>query len=127
MGLDPKKILSGTDADEIILLLRQGFESGPEKIPSVEISAGVLAAVYPDQLVPKLVDIFESTIDRKEVHVSDVDYEIFLTHDGVVHDKAVLEAIQQQGANEAKNVKRENKAYSYKEQVGHERSLFSFP
>jgi len=38
--------------------------------------------------------------------------------DGVIHDKSIIETLQQQqAANDAKNVKRENKAYSYKEQV----------
>jgi hypothetical protein len=58
-----------------------------------------------------------SKIDRHDIQVSDADYDVFLTPDGVVHDKAFLEALQQQAANEGKNVKRENKAYSYKEQV----------
>jgi hypothetical protein len=49
--------------------------------------------------------------------VSDSDFEVFLTPDGVVHDKSVVESVQQQAAAGAKNVKRENKAYSYKEQV----------
>ena len=45
-------------------------------------------------------------------------WNIFFFTDGVLHDKALLEALeQQQAANESKNVKRENKAYSYKEQV----------
>ena len=50
---------------------------------------------------------------------TNVKIQIFLFFlDGVLHDKALLEALeQQQAANESKNVKRENKAYSYKEQV----------
>ena len=111
-----KKILSGSDADDVIMLLQKTFESA-DKAASVETSVKVLAAIHPDEIVPKLVDLFISKIDGNDIQVSDADYDVFLTPDGVVHDKAVIESLQQQAANEGKNVKRENKAYSYKEQV----------
>ena len=116
VGLDPKKILSGSDADDVIMLLQKTFESA-DKAASVETSVKVLAVIHPDEIVPKLVDLFISKIDGNDIQVSDADYDVFLTPDGVVHDKAVIESLQQQAANEGKNGKRENKAYSYQEQV----------
>ena len=117
VGLTPKTLLVGSDSDDIIAILQRTLESGSEKIGSVEISVRTLVAVYPDVLVPKLVNIFVSKIDRNEIQISENDFEVFLTPDGVVHDKSVIETLQQQAANEGKNVRRENKAYSYKEQV----------
>jgi hypothetical protein len=117
VGLTPKTLLVGSDSDDIIAILQRTLESGSEKIGSVEISVRTLVAVHPDVLVPKLVNIFVSKIDRNEIQVSENDFEVFLTPDGVVHDKSVIETLQQQAANDGKNVRRENKAYSYKEQV----------
>jgi len=55
LGLDPKKILSGSEADEVIAILQRSFESGGDRVLSVEICANVLAAVRPDELVSVLL------------------------------------------------------------------------
>ena len=46
-------------------------------------------------------------------------YQIYLTQEGELYDKSVLDNLLNEAANSQKatNVKRENKAYSYKEQM----------
>ena len=76
----------------------------------------------PNVLVPVIVRLSLDALDEKDVtEVSQTDYQIYLTREGELYDKSVLENLKSEAATSQKaattNVKRENKAYSYKEQM----------
>lgn len=88
-------------------------------------AAGVLAVKElagkrgQDTLVPLIVDMaIERLKDNAIIHVSPDEYEIYLTKEGELYDKSVLANIlNEANSQKATNIKRENKAYSYKEQM----------
>ena len=75
-----------------------------------------LAAQAPAIMMPHLVKVATSSLCRQEVlQVSAEEFLIYQTPEGELYDKAAVENLKSDSQN--KNVKRENKAYSYKEQM----------
>ena len=88
--------------------------------PSSNASAGLavetVVEANPDILVPKIIDLLAVKLRSGKLSVSVEDFETYLTPEGELFDKRVLEQIQNEG-DASKNIKRESKAYSYKEQM----------
>ena len=71
-------------------------------------------------LVPVIVEMANKALNNNDVtQVSQLEYEIYLTPEGQLYDKSVLDNLLNEAANSQKatNIKRESKAYSYKEQM----------
>lgn len=118
IGLQAKDLLGINNAEQILDEVRRAADSDADKEGSAAQPAiSALVSVYPDGLVPKLVEIFVETLTRKDIQIGDHEFAVYETPDGVVYDKSVIESLNQQQGNEAKNVRRENKAYSYKDQM----------
>ena len=73
-----------------------------------------LVKEHPPGIVHSVVKQFEDTVKVSKIMVTANAYQIFLSPKGELFDKQVLTNIQ--GESE-KNIKRESKAYSYKEQM----------
>ena len=86
--------------------------------------AGVLATkelagkINQDALIPIIIDMSDTALnDDNATKISPVDYEIFLTPEGELYDKSILENLLNETSQKATNIKRENKAYSHKDQM----------
>ena len=114
MGLDPRESVAklGEDALEF---LRKSI-ANPNMEESAKLAVGTLVAVNPEVVVPILVKTMKEELSRTSIHMTAEDYETYLTPDGELFDKRVLESIQNE-KDSTMNMKRESKAYSYKEQM----------
>ncbi|KAK3760896.1 hypothetical protein RRG08_042111 [Elysia crispata] len=76
-----------------------------------------LALVSPGVVVPQLVSYVQTQLDQPSfLQVTHDDYGIFLTPDGELYDKAILDSAMKASAQN-QNVRRENKLYSYADQM----------
>ena len=119
LGLDAKSILK-SDSNMIISNILS-FISNPD---SLSHKAGVLATkelagkINQDALIPIIIDMSDKALNNKNAtEISQMDYEIFLTPEGQLYDKSMLENIMNESSQKTTNIKRENKAYSHKEQM----------
>ncbi len=80
-------------------------------------AARSLVNYNPDAIVPGIVERLAVTLKDPGLVFSAKDYQIFLTPKGELFDKQFLDNLIKSGEAAEKNVKRENKAYSYKEQM----------
>ena len=123
LGMDPKAVVR-SEWQRIITILTP-FVSSSDYLRNM---AGILATkelagkVEPNVLVPIIVRLSLDALNEKDAtEVSQTDYQIYLTPEGELYDKSVLENLKSEAATSQKaattNVKRENKAYSYKEQM----------
>merc|ERR1712150_280973 len=77
--------------------------------------AGVLATkelagkINQDALIPIIIDMSDTALnDDNATMISPVDYEIFLTAEGELYDKSILENLLNETSQKATNIKREN-------------------
>ncbi|KAI5717848.1 hypothetical protein M8J77_012296 [Diaphorina citri] len=70
-------------------------------------------AVIWTPIFEKLVDFFETT----HLAISNDEYFTFLTPEGQIYDKTLLESLDANSDSHLTNLKRESKAYSYREQL----------
>ncbi|KAI5695392.1 hypothetical protein M8J75_015865 [Diaphorina citri] len=70
-------------------------------------------AVIWTPIFEKLVDFFETT----QLAISNDEYFTFLTPEGQIYDKTLLESLDANSDSHLTNLKRESKAYSYREQL----------
>ncbi len=75
-----------------------------------------LVKIDSPKVVPKIVSRLQTALQDPKLIVSAKDYQIFLTPKGELFDKQFLDNLLKSG-DDSKNMKRENKAYSYKEQM----------
>ncbi|PSN31349.1 eIF-2-alpha kinase activator GCN1, partial [Blattella germanica] len=72
----------------------------------------------PDIILPPLLLFVTSKLnDPSILHVTKDEYFTFLTPEGELYDKSVISGKDNESELNAKNMKRESKAYSYKEQL----------
>uniref|UniRef100_A0A4W3H8T3 GCN1 activator of EIF2AK4 n=1 Tax=Callorhinchus milii TaxID=7868 RepID=A0A4W3H8T3_CALMI len=77
-------------------------------------SMAVLASGY---VLPRLSNLVTSMLGKQALHlVTREEFEILQTPEGELHDKSLILSTQQETAKKS-NMKRENKAYSFKEQI----------
>ncbi|XP_069038064.1 stalled ribosome sensor GCN1 [Lepisosteus oculatus] len=80
-------------------------------------AAGSLAALSPGQLLPRVVGRILAGLEAPALlHVTREEYAIMQTPEGELYDKSIIQSAQQDSAKKG-NLKRENKAYSFKEQI----------
>jgi hypothetical protein len=79
-------------------------------------SVSSLIKYNPQAIVPRILELLNrNLIGNPELFITVEEYAIYQTPRGEIFDKEVLESIHKN--NDMKNVKRESKAYSYKEQM----------
>ena len=114
MELDPAEGVAEL-GEEALVYLREAM-ANPDTAESAKLAVGTLISINPDIVVPSVVKILREGLKKSNIHVTVDDYETSLTPDGELFDKRVLEAIQNE-KDSTMNMKRESKAYSYKEQM----------
>ena len=83
-------------------------QSGPKIMENI-------CLLNPDAVVPKVVENAIKAITTADLRASMTDYAVYLTPEGQVYDRSSIDNLKE--SNDNKNVKRENKAYSYREQM----------
>lgn len=84
---------------------------------SVENALATLVSVAPEKILPKLVGHLCNQLTLPEFfNVSQQDFGIFQCSEGELYDKSVMENILKDEVKET-NIRRENKLYSYAEQM----------
>ncbi|CAL1534334.1 unnamed protein product [Lymnaea stagnalis] len=112
LNLDPA-IFVTKYAQECLALLKTG-----DRLSEAEENAvSTLALVSPRVIAPELVTYVKDLLANPALAlVTNDDYGIFLTPDGELYDKAILESALKSAAGD-QNIRRENKLYSYADQM----------
>ncbi|KAM8961528.1 stalled ribosome sensor GCN1 isoform 1-T1 [Pelodytes ibericus] len=80
-------------------------------------AAGSLARISPGKVLPGLIGMITRCLQNPALcHVTREEYAIMQTPEGELFDKSIIHSAQQDSMKKA-NMKRENKAYSFKEQI----------
>ncbi|XP_053325705.1 eIF-2-alpha kinase activator GCN1 [Spea bombifrons] len=80
-------------------------------------AAGLLARISPGKVLPRLVGIITESLQNPALcQVTREEYAIMQTPEGELYDQSIIQSAQQDSTKKA-NMKRENKAYSFKEQI----------
>uniref|UniRef100_A0A668A0L7 GCN1 activator of EIF2AK4 n=1 Tax=Myripristis murdjan TaxID=586833 RepID=A0A668A0L7_9TELE len=80
-------------------------------------AVGALSGLSPTKLLPRVLDHVTQWLSRPALlQVTREEYAIMLTPEGELYDKSIIQSAQQESTKKG-NMKRENKAYSYKEQI----------
>nr|XP_023696536.1 eIF-2-alpha kinase activator GCN1 [Paramormyrops kingsleyae] len=80
-------------------------------------AVGSLCTLSPDKLLPRVVGRVTERLSNPLLgQVTREEYSIMLTHEGELYDKSIIQSAQQESTKKG-NLKRENKAYSFKEQI----------
>ena len=112
MSLKPEQVLKDNRKTVIGLveeLIRDKCSVGKEVVKT-------LTRYCPKLIVEQIVEQIQSSLTNEELlKVSVEDFMIYQTPEGELYDKAAIDNIKSDGPTQ--NMKRENKAYSYKEQM----------
>nr|XP_014345196.1 PREDICTED: translational activator GCN1 [Latimeria chalumnae] len=80
-------------------------------------AASALSALPNSNFLPQLINKITLSLDNQALrHVTREEYAIMLTPEGELYDKSIIQSAQQESTKKG-NMKRENKAYSFKEQI----------
>ncbi|KAM9331114.1 stalled ribosome sensor GCN1 isoform 2-T2 [Gastrophryne carolinensis] len=80
-------------------------------------AAGTLARISSQKVLPRLVEVITESMQNPALcQVTREEYAIMQTPEGELYDKSILQSAQQDNLKKG-NMKRENKAYSFKEQI----------
>lgn len=89
-------------------------------IEDVEVKSNAIKALVclsPHDFIPVFISKAIHTLSHPDFKIiTQMDYEIYLTPEGELYDKTVLEVHKNEHSN-TKNIKKESKLYSYKEQM----------
>ncbi|CAG5130064.1 unnamed protein product, partial [Candidula unifasciata] len=112
LNLDPGNFV-GSHAQECLDLIKTG-----DLLSEAEANAvSTLALASSGVVVPQLVSYVQELLSSPAlVHITQEEYGIFLTPDGQLYDKTILESAMKASAGD-QNVRKENKLYSYAEQM----------
>jgi hypothetical protein len=95
-------------------MLIENFQNGPCHYNALK----TLLAVDTSSILAAVIASSTAKLSNPDIlSVTQTDYMIFLTPEGELYDKSVVSSDTNEGILNAKNMKRESKAYSYKEQV----------
>ncbi|CAL8247414.1 unnamed protein product [Merluccius merluccius] len=84
---------------------------------AVRNAVGALSTLSPTKLLPRVMEQLIEWLSRPALRqVTREEYAIMLTPEGELYDKSIIQSAQQESTKKG-NIKRENKAYSYKEQI----------
>nr|XP_043881729.1 eIF-2-alpha kinase activator GCN1 [Solea senegalensis] len=80
-------------------------------------AVGALCVLSPNKMLPRVISrIIEGLSQTALLQVTREEYAIMLTPEGELYDSSIIQSAQEESTKKA-NMKRENKAYSYKEQI----------
>ncbi|XP_035021502.1 eIF-2-alpha kinase activator GCN1 [Hippoglossus stenolepis] len=80
-------------------------------------AVGALSGLSPDNLLPRVMSHITEGLSRPALlHVTREEYAIMLTPEGELYDNSIIQSAQKESTKKT-NIKRENKAYSYKDQI----------
>ncbi|XP_062310264.1 stalled ribosome sensor GCN1 [Osmerus eperlanus] len=84
---------------------------------AVRNAVGALCDLAPAKLLPRVISHVTKWLSNPALlQVTREEYDIMLTPEGELHDNSIIQNAQQETTNKG-NIKRENKAYSYKDQI----------
>ncbi|KFB35881.1 AGAP001700-PA-like protein [Anopheles sinensis] len=96
--------------------IEETFFSSYKATAMYENTLGTLSRISPDLILPVLVkNVADQLNNSRMSNVTDEEYFTYLTPDGELYDKSVIPSSDEQ--IQTARMKRENKAYSYKEQL----------
>jgi len=111
MKVDPNDLIV-KHKDEIISLITENVQQTAETVAEI---VKTIVKLNPDTFLPFIITNLTTALKNKDLLNKDVShYQIYLTPEGELFDKSVIES---NNAESTVNIKRENKAYSYKEQM----------
>uniref|UniRef100_A0A452HQ02 TOG domain-containing protein n=1 Tax=Gopherus agassizii TaxID=38772 RepID=A0A452HQ02_9SAUR len=80
-------------------------------------AVGSLSVLSPRRVLPQLISTISASMENPALrHVTREEFAIMQTPEGELFDKSIIQSAQQDSMKKA-NMKRENKAYSFKEQI----------
>uniref|UniRef100_A0A673J661 EIF-2-alpha kinase activator GCN1-like n=1 Tax=Sinocyclocheilus rhinocerous TaxID=307959 RepID=A0A673J661_9TELE len=89
----------------------------PPHIHSLTNAVGSLSLLSPTKLLPRVMDHVAQRLSNPALRqVTRQEYAIMQTPEGELYDKSIIMSAQQESTKKG-NMKRENKAYSFKEQI----------
>ncbi|XP_020492033.2 stalled ribosome sensor GCN1 [Labrus bergylta] len=84
---------------------------------AVKNAVGALCGLSPNKLLPRVISHVTEGLGKPSLlQVTREEYAIMLTPEGKLYDDSIIQSAQKESTKKA-NMKRENKAYSYKEQI----------
>ncbi|XP_077317570.1 stalled ribosome sensor GCN1 [Lithobates pipiens] len=112
MKLDPAEFINKHFDDFLPVIM-----SNSSNDQAVLNAAGTLARISSHKVLPQLVGIITESLQNPALfQVTREEYAIMQTPEGELYDKSILQSAHQDSLKKA-NMKRENKAYSFKEQI----------
>uniref|UniRef100_A0A8C2BD83 GCN1 activator of EIF2AK4 n=1 Tax=Cyprinus carpio TaxID=7962 RepID=A0A8C2BD83_CYPCA len=89
----------------------------PRLLEAVQNAVGSLSLLSPTRLLPRVMDHVTQRLSNPALsQVTRQEYAIMQTPEGELYDKSIIMSAQQESTKKG-NMKRENKAYSFKEQI----------
>ncbi|XP_072770375.1 stalled ribosome sensor GCN1-like [Nerophis lumbriciformis] len=83
----------------------------------VQNAVGALCGLSPDKLLPRVISHVAKELSQPAlIHITKEEYAIMQTPEGELYDNTITESAQKENTKKV-NIKRENKAYSYKDQI----------
>ncbi|XP_015280782.1 PREDICTED: translational activator GCN1 [Gekko japonicus] len=80
-------------------------------------AVGMLSSLSPGRVLPQVISTISTSLENPALgQVTLEEFAIMKTPEGELYDKSILQSAQQDSLKKA-NMKRENKAYSFKEQI----------
>ncbi|KAM6945032.1 stalled ribosome sensor GCN1 [Lycodopsis pacificus] len=84
---------------------------------AVKNAVGALSSLSPNKLLPRVISHVIKGLSRPALlHITREEYAIMLTPKGELYDNSIIQSAQKESTKKV-NMKRENKAYSYKDQI----------
>ncbi|XP_072244658.1 stalled ribosome sensor GCN1 [Leuresthes tenuis] len=84
---------------------------------AVKNAVGALSGLSPNKLLPRVINhVIEGLSQAVLFQVTREEYNIMQTPEGELYDNSIIQSAQKENTKKV-NMKRENKAYSYKEQI----------
>ncbi|XP_068166575.1 stalled ribosome sensor GCN1 [Antennarius striatus] len=84
---------------------------------AVKNAVGALAGLSSNKLLPRVISHMTEVLSKPALlQVTKEEYAIMLTPEEELYDNSIIQSAQKEGIKKG-NIKRENKAYSYKEQI----------
>ncbi|NXE34968.1 GCN1 kinase, partial [Ptilorrhoa leucosticta] len=112
MKIDPKDFI----AKHLNDILPRITTYTPEKQSSMN-AVGSLSLLSPGRVLPQLISTISASMENPALYqVTREEFAIMKTPEGELYDKSIIQSAQQDSMKKT-NMKRENKAYSFKEQI----------
>uniref|UniRef100_A0A8C3UHX5 GCN1 activator of EIF2AK4 n=1 Tax=Catharus ustulatus TaxID=91951 RepID=A0A8C3UHX5_CATUS len=112
MKIDPKDFITKHLND----ILPRITTYTPENQSSMN-AVGSLSLLSPGRVLPQLISTISASMENPALcQVTREEFAIMKTPEGELYDKSIIQSAQQDSMKKA-NMKRENKAYSFKEQI----------